>query len=107
VLRLLGGEVSGEKLKKNRYHLFKLLNTQVMFEGLWSAQTHPKDFPTNLWLTHFSDVIGASHTPSFVVWGEGHKATDGLRQLAEWGSPMTMEAELQRKVSCSSIKFLV
>ncbi|XP_059485786.1 spondin-1-like [Neocloeon triangulifer] len=70
---------------------------QVMFEGLWSAETHPKDFPTNLWLTHFSDVIGASHTPSFLVWGEGHKATDGLRQLAEWGSPRTMEAELRTK----------
>lgn len=75
-----------------------------MFEGLWSAQTHPKDFPTNLWLTHFSDVIGASHTSSFVVWGEGHKATDGLRQLAEWGSPRTMEAELQRKVICFLLK---
>ncbi|KOB71744.1 putative f-spondin [Operophtera brumata] len=29
---------------------------KMVFEGLWSPQTHPKNFPTQaLWLTHFSD----------------------------------------------------
>ncbi|GBP54115.1 Spondin-1 [Eumeta japonica] len=53
---------------------------KMVFEGLWSAQTHPKDFPVNtLWLTHFSDVIGATHSRNFSFWGEGQIATDGFR----------------------------
>lgn len=54
----------------------------MVFEGLWSPQTHPKDFPTKaLWLTHFSDVIGATHLKNFSFWGEGQIATDGFRYL--------------------------
>lgn len=68
---------------------------QLIFEGLWSNQTHPKDFPFSLWLTHFSDVIGASHEHNFSFWGEGQLASDGLRQVAEWGSVRGMEAELR------------
>lgn len=52
----------------------------MVFEGLWSPQTHPKDFPKQaLWLTHFSDVIGATHPKNFTFWGEGVIATDGFR----------------------------
>lgn len=29
---------------------------ELTFEGLWSRHTHPKDFPSNGWLTRFSDV---------------------------------------------------
>ncbi|EEB20418.1 f-spondin, putative [Pediculus humanus corporis] len=69
----------------------------MVFEGLWSSSTHPKDFPTNLWLTHFSDVIGATHRTNFSFWGEGQIASDGLRQVAEWGSARNLEAELRSK----------
>lgn len=52
----------------------------MVFEGLWSPQTHPKNFPTQaLWLTHFSDVIGATHPKNFSFWGEGVIASDGFR----------------------------
>jgi hypothetical protein len=82
---------------------------QLIFEGLWSNQTHPKDFPFSLWLTHFSDIIGASHERNYSFWGEGQLASDGLRQVAEWGSVRGMEAELRAKVALSdstAIKFL-
>ncbi|KAF5270103.1 hypothetical protein FQA39_LY08515 [Lamprigera yunnana] len=69
----------------------------LIFEGIWSNKTHPKDFPFSLWLTHFSDVIGASHERGFSFWGEGHIATDGFRSLAEWGSVRLMESELRSK----------
>ncbi|CAG9563203.1 unnamed protein product [Danaus chrysippus] len=69
----------------------------MVFEGLWSPQTHPKDFPVQaLWLTHFSDVIGATHVKNFSFWGEGEIATDGFRSLAEWGSPGLLERELHQ-----------
>ncbi|KAG5327913.1 SPON1 protein, partial [Acromyrmex heyeri] len=69
----------------------------LTMEGIWSNRTHPKDFPFSAWLTHFSDVIGASHEPNFSFWGRDHVATDGFRQLAEWGSATGVEAELREK----------
>jgi len=70
----------------------------MVFEGIWSKETHPKDFPTNVHFTHFSDVIGASHRRNFSFWGEGQTSSDGLMQLAEWGSARGMEAELMAQV---------
>ncbi|XP_071452717.1 spondin-1 [Hetaerina americana] len=70
---------------------------QLIFEGLWSNATHPRDFPFSLWLTHFSDVIGASHDGNFTLWEEGGLASAGLRQVAEWGSVRTIEGELRAK----------
>lgn len=70
---------------------------QFIFEGIWSNETHPRDYPFAIWLTHFSDVIGASHDSNFSFWGENHIATDGFRSLAEWGSVRAMEAELRSK----------
>ncbi|KAG4068199.1 hypothetical protein HA402_008840 [Bradysia odoriphaga] len=68
-----------------------------VFEGIWSNETHPRDYPFAVWLTHFSDVIGASHDSNFSFWGENHIATDGFRSLAEWGSPRALETELRGK----------
>uniref|UniRef100_A0A2M4A1L1 Spondin-1 n=2 Tax=Anopheles triannulatus TaxID=58253 RepID=A0A2M4A1L1_9DIPT len=68
-----------------------------VFEGIWSNETHPRDYPFAIWLTHFSDVIGASHDTNFSFWGENHIATDGFRMLAEWGSVRLLEEELRAK----------
>ncbi|XP_022237771.1 spondin-1-like isoform X2 [Limulus polyphemus] len=68
---------------------------EVIFEGLWSRQTHSKDFPNNEWLTHFSDIIGASHGASFRMWEYDGYASEGVRQLAEWGATKELEAELK------------
>ena len=38
---------------------------EVMFQGLWNRETHPKDFPSSEWLLHFSDLIGASHSEDY------------------------------------------
>ncbi|CAH1390076.1 unnamed protein product [Nezara viridula] len=52
---------------------------EVSFEGLWSRQTHPKDFPEGE-NTRFSDVIGASHTSEYrdmrTMWSEGDLEED-------------------------------
>ncbi|XP_067628642.1 spondin-1 [Eurosta solidaginis] len=68
-----------------------------VFEGIWSNETHPKDYPFAIWLTHFSDVIGASHEANFSFWGDHHIATDGFRFLAEFGSPTALETELRAR----------
>lgn len=71
---------------------------EVTFEGLWSKFTHPKDFPTNEWLTHFSDIVGASHTSDFRLWEQGNYASEGVRQVAEWGATKKLESELNAEI---------
>ena len=38
---------------------------EVIFEGIWSRHTHPKDFPVDEWRTMFSTLIGASHSENY------------------------------------------
>lgn len=76
-----------EKIRPKRRiekNLIFLMLFQFVFEGIWSNETHPKDYPFAVWLTHFSDIIGASHDANFSFWGKNHLATDGFRSLAEW-----------------------
>ncbi|KAF5286620.1 hypothetical protein FQA39_LY16228 [Lamprigera yunnana] len=70
---------------------------EVTFEGLWSRNTHPKDFPSDVWRTRFSDVIGASHTTEYYFWNYGEGASEGLREVAENASTRTLESELKAK----------
>lgn len=72
---------------------------EVTFEGLWSRHTHPKDYPSNRWLTRFSDIIGASHTVDYRFWEYGERAKDGLKQVAEHGSTRMLESELKSQSS--------
>lgn len=71
----------------------------MTFEGLWSSETHPKNFPATLQLTHFSDILGFTHSKNLTMWAEGQYASEGLRQLAEFGSGSILESELLERVS--------
>ncbi|KAL6439856.1 hypothetical protein ACFW04_004111 [Cataglyphis niger] len=79
---------------------------EVTFEGLWSRNTHPKDFPSKGWLIRFSDVIGASHTGDYRFWQysnngiphthtHAYMASTGLQQVAEAGTTRKLESELK------------
>ncbi|KAF6216678.1 hypothetical protein GE061_001024 [Apolygus lucorum] len=68
---------------------------KIIFEGLWSNTTHPKDFPVTSQFTHFSDVIGATHSPNFTMWKEGGYASYGFQQLAEYGVVRELDMELK------------
>ncbi|XP_015180151.1 PREDICTED: spondin-1-like isoform X2 [Polistes dominula] len=70
---------------------------EVTFEGLWSRNTHPKDFPSKGWLIRFSDVIGASHTVDYRFWEYNGYASIGLKQVAELGSTRRLESELKNQ----------
>ncbi|XP_074108012.1 spondin-1 isoform X2 [Cotesia typhae] len=70
---------------------------EVTFEGLWSRNTHPKDFPSKGWMIRFSDVIGASHTVDYRFWRYDETASEGLQQVAELGSTRKLESELKEQ----------
>ncbi len=38
---------------------------EMIFQGIWSRHTHPKDFPKDEWRTEFSKIIGASHSLNY------------------------------------------
>lgn len=47
---------------------------------------------------HWSAIIGASHSRNYVLWEYGGYASDGVKQVAELGSPVKMEEEIRQKV---------
>lgn len=74
---------------------------ELTFEGLWSRNTHPKDFPDDGWRTKFSDVIGASHAIDNQFWRYGNHSSPGMKEMAEFGATELLEEELKNKV-CKS-----
>jgi len=69
---------------------------EVIFEGLWSRHTHPKDFPRDEWQTQFSHMIGASHSIDYDMWKYGELASPALSMLAESGDTKKMEIDMKR-----------
>uniref|UniRef100_A0A1A9ZR78 Spondin-1 n=1 Tax=Glossina pallidipes TaxID=7398 RepID=A0A1A9ZR78_GLOPL len=67
---------------------------EITFEGLWSRNLHPKDFPNRLWTVRFSDVVGASHTSDYRFWDVGALATNAMREFVEHGSTRVSGLEL-------------
>ncbi|XP_065317287.1 spondin-1-like isoform X2 [Gordionus sp. m RMFG-2023] len=70
---------------------------QITFQGIWSKNTHPKDYPQSEWLIHWSDIAGASHTKDLKIWEIGGFASPALKMVAEYGDTKKVENELKRK----------
>ncbi|XP_033972075.1 spondin-1a isoform X1 [Trematomus bernacchii] len=68
---------------------------RVTFFGNWSEKSHPKDYPRRA--NHWSALIGASHSKDYVLWEYGGFSSDGVKQVAELGSPVKMEEEIRQK----------
>lgn len=50
-------------------------------------------------LTHFTDMLGASHSKHYHLWRFGDIATDGLKEIAEWGNTYKGESEMKQNAS--------
>uniref|UniRef100_A0AAY4BDW6 Spondin-1 n=1 Tax=Denticeps clupeoides TaxID=299321 RepID=A0AAY4BDW6_9TELE len=68
---------------------------RVTFYGNWSEKIHPKDYPRRA--NHWSALIGASHSRNYVLWEYGGYSSDGVKQVAELGSPVKTEEEIRQK----------
>uniref|UniRef100_A0AC34FN29 Spondin-1 n=1 Tax=Panagrolaimus sp. ES5 TaxID=591445 RepID=A0AC34FN29_9BILA len=77
----------------------------VEFIGIWSKETHPKDFPTLEHLTHFTDILGASHSKKYTMWKMGEVSSDGMKEIAEWGN--TYKGEHEMKANASEIRTII
>ncbi|OBS71777.1 hypothetical protein A6R68_13646, partial [Neotoma lepida] len=75
---------------------------RLTFYGNWSEKTHPKDYPREYSryfmgrANHWSAIIGGSHSKNYVLWEYGGYASEGVKQVAELGSPVKMEEEIRQ-----------
>lgn len=80
---------------------FRLLHEQILYLLFYTGRAN-----------HWSALIGASHSKNYMLWEYGSYASDGVRQVAEFGSPIKMEEEIRQKVgltlniACLSVKCL-
>ncbi len=74
---------------------------EVTFTPMWTAQSHPLDYPKAGVLSgpHFSGLIGASHDRDFVLFAEGRKPTPGLERLSEEGKHSPLDAEIRAAIA--------
>uniref|UniRef100_A0A670XWB4 Spondin-1 n=1 Tax=Pseudonaja textilis TaxID=8673 RepID=A0A670XWB4_PSETE len=68
---------------------------RLTFYGNWSEKSHPKDYPRRA--NHWSAIIGGSHSKNYVLWEYGGYASEGVKQVAELGSPVKMEEEIRQQ----------
>ncbi|EFA01634.1 spondin-1 [Tribolium castaneum] len=80
---------------------------EIAFQGMWTRNTHPKDYPSNMWTTKLGDVIGASHKFGKAFWNYSEVASDGLKLLAEEGDTSLLENELKEMVKTDDIRTII
>ena len=69
----------------------------IVLRSTWTKATHPFEYPTSNLVTgpHFSGIIGAAHTSSYSIFGEGTLPTKGLEVLSEMGRPSPLDEEIK------------
>lgn len=77
---------------------------RVTFDGLWSQQTHPVDYPGN---PHFSPLIGGTHTSAVRFWFEGGIASDGIRRMAEQGFTSPLDSHINDAIGLGTARTLI
>ncbi|XP_045480553.1 spondin-1-like isoform X2 [Harmonia axyridis] len=71
---------------------------ELVFEGLWTRNTHPKDYPSNIWYTKLGDIVGASHGNDQSFWNYEEVASQSIKTLGERGDTRSLEKELKEKM---------
>ncbi|TNM91202.1 hypothetical protein fugu_003491 [Takifugu bimaculatus] len=67
----------------------------LTWSRFWPIPRQKSIFPGRA--NHWSAIIGASHSKNYVLWEYGGYASDGVKQVAELGSPVKMEEEIRQK----------
>ena len=68
----------------------------VRFDSIWSASTHPEDFPGS---AHFSRLVGGTHGPGVEFWRLGQLASRGIKDMAEQGAVQPLESLVAQAIN--------
>jgi hypothetical protein len=77
---------------------------RLTFDGLWSQQTHPQDYPGN---PHFSPLIGGTHTAAVSFWRDGGIASDGIKRMAEQGFTSPLDSHVNDAITAGTARSLI
>ncbi|THD26117.1 SPONdin extracellular matrix glycoprotein [Fasciola hepatica] len=67
----------------------------LTFQGLWTRDTHPRDWPVhNPGLLHWTNLIGASHMPSYRIYQFGEPASAGVSAVCAYGDTTVLKQSL-------------
>ena len=77
---------------------------KLTFSAVWSAQTHPNDFPSS---AHFSGLIGMTHNGNTMLFAKAEIASDGIKNMAETGGKNPLEAEIQNFITIGTAETLI
>lgn len=92
--RLCEGEPATEATPVPECCACSVAEYDFSFYGQWTVETHPKDYPSGRG-NHWSDLIGATHSSEYTMWEDGGYASDGVKQIAQYGSPVTLQREMR------------
>jgi hypothetical protein len=68
----------------------QIVDYRVTFSGSWVA-SDSSSYPSS---AHFTDLVGATHSPGNAVWKRGALASSGVEDVAELGANSTIQTEL-------------
>ncbi len=72
---------------------------RLTFTAVWSAQTHPTEFPPT---AHFSGIIGMTHNNNVLLFSKGELASAGIKNMAETGGKNPLDDEIQAFISAGT-----
>lgn len=83
---------------------------RVTFLTNWTQERFSTNFPIGILPTsrpHFSGLVGATHNSQSAFWAPGQKATEGIEGMAETGSKVVFEEEIQNEKNKNNTEFLL
>lgn len=77
---------------------------RLEFNSSWSIDSHPTNFPLD---PHFSELIGAVHNDSFILWRNNTFASRGIKEMAELGSKFSLNKEMANPLENGDILSII
>nr|XP_016927690.1 spondin-1 [Drosophila suzukii] len=80
---------------------------ELIFEGVWSRNLHPRNFPARGWETRFCELLGAAHSSDYRFWESGALASLAMKQYAEHCSSRLLEREFSINFRDQKIRTII
>jgi 6-phosphogluconolactonase (cycloisomerase 2 family) len=81
---------------------------RLIFDALWSAQSHPTDFPADEPnIARWSPVAGLTHDSSVRLFNDGDVVSQGLVNISQSGSRDPLDSELAGVINTGAGEFYI
>lgn len=66
---------------------------RVTFDGLWSKKTHPKEWPLQKSMLHWTNLIGATHSGNYFIYYDGGQASQAVQSICAYGDNTVLKQQ--------------